>query len=199
MPMTTVYAARDSQGRDVVIKIVSGRTPTNELRVLQALNTPKARADPRNHTIHVLDFIYFDGVAFVVMPRWPAAFNPDFGMVKEMLHLMDVILETFDYLHENRIAHCDFLPQNLGINVINDRRCDFMLGMRYSSVVRYALYDFGFSLMYPHDTILEDVRDDREYNFSLRHLEAPSDPTVNPFQVDMAYNWCYHGEIPQSK
>jgi len=94
MPITIVYAARDAQGRDVVIKVISGRMPTNELRILQALNTQKARADPRNHTIHVLDFICFDSVAFVVMPRWPAAFDPDFGMVKEIMHFMDVILEV---------------------------------------------------------------------------------------------------------
>jgi len=44
--------------------------------------------------------------------------------------------------------------------------------------------------MYPHDTVLEnvDVRDEREYNFSLRYLETPSaDKAGNPFQVDIAY------------
>ncbi|RDB30827.1 hypothetical protein Hypma_005798 [Hypsizygus marmoreus] len=183
----SAWPARDSEGREVVLKMVSGRTPSNELKVLQRLNTPKARADPRNHTIHALDYVIFDGMVFVVMPRWPQAFRHDFGKVAELFHFTEIIIEAFDFMHENRIAHCDFLEQNTGIDVIADLEATYLEGLRDPSVTRYTIYDFNYSLIYPLETILEDVRDTRFYHWGLRRLHTPTDPSVNPFEVDMAY------------
>jgi len=135
-----VWPARDNAGRDVVIKLVSGDTPSSELRILQHLNTKETRSDPRNHSIHVLQYISFDGLVFVVMPRWDPAFTHDFGTVAELVHLTKCFLEVFDLLHEHRIAHCDFLEQNTGINVIADTRARRLKGMRDLSTQYYLRF-----------------------------------------------------------
>lgn len=43
--------------------------PSQELRALQRLNAKDLRLDPYDHTIPVLDFLAFDNLVFVVMPR----------------------------------------------------------------------------------------------------------------------------------
>ncbi|KAF9457533.1 hypothetical protein BDZ94DRAFT_1272850 [Collybia nuda] len=184
-----VWPARDEAGRDVVIRLVSGRDPSDELKFLQRLNTEQARADPRNHSICILDYISFDGLVFAVMPRWDQSFNHNFHTVAELVYFTETFLEGFDFLHELRIAHTDFLEQNTGINVLVDTRGTFLTGLRDTSVTRYAIYDFGGSLIYPEDTILENAQTDEFLNFRLRGYETPPGPW-NPFQVDILFLGC---------
>ncbi|TFK34375.1 hypothetical protein BDQ12DRAFT_738249 [Crucibulum laeve] len=181
-----VWPARDAQGRDVVIRLVSGRIPSDELKILQRLNTPKVRADPRNHSIYALDYISFDGLVFVIMPRWDNAFGHDFHNVQELMHFTDAFLEGIDFLHEHRIVHCDFSEQNTGMNVLTNVHASYLTGLRDLCVSQYAIYDFGWSLIYPYNTVLEDVTVTTHFNFSfhLRGLLTPSGPH-NPFQVDV--------------
>jgi hypothetical protein len=40
--------------------------------------------------------------------------------------------------------------------------------MRDLYATRYAINDFGYSLLYPYDTVLEDVKKTRSVNFDLR-------------------------------
>jgi hypothetical protein len=58
--------------------------------------------------------------------------------------------------------------------------------MRDPSTARYAIYDFGYSLIYPYETVLEDVTETRFLNFELRDLPIPDGP-YNPFQEDIAF------------
>ena len=80
-----VWPARDRLGRDVIIKyvsicmvvrtthvfprLVSGSEPSQELEALRRLNSPLLRANPRNRTIPVLEFIKWGDLVFAVMPR----------------------------------------------------------------------------------------------------------------------------------
>ncbi|EKM77856.1 hypothetical protein AGABI1DRAFT_130128 [Agaricus bisporus var. burnettii JB137-S8] len=64
-----VWPARDKDGRDVVIKAISGAVPKNELKALQLLHSEPLCNDPRNRTIPVIEFIEFNQQTFVVMPR----------------------------------------------------------------------------------------------------------------------------------
>ncbi|KAF8529090.1 other/AgaK1 protein kinase [Hysterangium stoloniferum] len=178
-----VWPARDVEGREVMIRLVSGRTPSEELKILNVLNTERARADARNHTIHVFEYIKFDGLVFAVMPRWPNGFRHDFATVAELMDCMKSFLQCYDFLHENRIAHCDFLEQNTGLNVLSDDKIWFKEGLRDASIARYTVYDFGHSLMVPPDTVISDVRDTRFYG----RLPTPPEPSLNPFQLDMYY------------
>ncbi|KAF9457534.1 hypothetical protein BDZ94DRAFT_201523 [Collybia nuda] len=184
-----VWPARDQEGRDVVIRLIFGREPSDELRILQRLNTEKARSNPRNHSICILEYITFDGPIFVVMPRWDQSFNPDFYTVAELIHFTGTFLEGFGFLHEHRIAHVDFLERNTGINVLVYTNAEYVKGLRNTSVTRYAIYDFGGSLIYPEDTILEDVHSNEFFNFRLRGYETPPGPW-NPFQVDILFLGC---------
>lgn len=43
--------------------------PSNEWLLLQKFNNPDLRSDPRNRTIHVIEYITFANFVFAVMPR----------------------------------------------------------------------------------------------------------------------------------
>lgn len=92
-------------------------------------------------------------------------------------------------MHECRIAHTDFLEQNTGINILVDTDAEYPEGLRNPSVTHYAIYDFGASLIYPEDTVLEDVQSSGFFNFGLRGYETPPGPW-NPFQVDILFLGC---------
>ena len=52
----------------MIIKAI--KSSSNELSILQYLNHPNLRSDPRNRTIPVLDIITIQEWALVVMPCW---------------------------------------------------------------------------------------------------------------------------------
>ena len=90
-------------------------------------------------------------------------------------------LQCFEFLHDNRIAHCDFIEQNTGMNVISDVNTWFMEGLRESETTEYTLFDFGHSVIYPLETNIRDV-------WETRYFRVPGEwpgPPRNPFQVDM--------------
>jgi hypothetical protein len=70
--------------------------------------------------------------------------------------------------------------------LLTDTRVYDLKGMRDPTTTRYAIYDFGHSLMYPYETVLEDVTETRFMNFVIRGLPAPPGP-YNPFQADVAF------------
>ncbi|TFK33835.1 hypothetical protein BDQ12DRAFT_738577 [Crucibulum laeve] len=173
---TRVWAARDTQGRDVIIRLISGRVPSDELKVFQRLGTPEIRADPRNHSIHALDYINFDVLVFVVMHRWNEAINHDFHNVREIMHFTEAVLEGVDFWHEHRIAHCDLLEPNTDLNVLATMRADCLEGL-----------------------LLEDVTVTKFLHFGLRGHPTPPGP-YNPFHFDilclgvMLQRWVRHIE-----
>ncbi|KAF9561605.1 hypothetical protein CPC08DRAFT_425200 [Agrocybe pediades] len=183
-----VRAARDALGREVVIKLVSDGKKTTELDFLKFLNTKKARADPRNHTIPVIEFITLEKYAFVVMPRWSNPCYPlGFDTVEEVLNFARIFFEAFAFLHDNRIAHFDFLEQNAAVNALytsSRARQGTIPGLRDPASVRYALIDFSCSSMYPLDVPLDDARDTREVRSGMIAIRDPVVEPYNPFAVD---------------
>ncbi|KIM36285.1 hypothetical protein M413DRAFT_449332 [Hebeloma cylindrosporum] len=183
-----VWGARDIQGRDVVIKLVSDTTtPSQELKVLQYLNSEPVRSDPRNHTIFVVDFLNINGLIFAVMPRWDAAFNAEFDTVEEIMQCAETFFEAFEFLHEHRILHGDFSCQNSGYNAcVNFMKDSELRQVRNPSETRYAIYDFGASIMFPKEISLEDAVDPECPRIGWRHrgFDIPTEP-YNPFQYDM--------------
>ncbi|KAG6827839.1 hypothetical protein H0H92_010299 [Tricholoma furcatifolium] len=85
------------------------------------------------------------------------------------------------------IVHNDFDPQNTGINVITNEEAWYLPGLRNSEQVRYAIYDFGYSEIYPVDEslfsgemrILGSI-----LQFYARHLESTI-PALGPFFDDL--------------
>ncbi|KAF7763835.1 hypothetical protein Agabi119p4_8372 [Agaricus bisporus var. burnettii] len=113
-----VWAARDTEGRDVIIKAISGAVPTNELRALQLLHSEPLCNDPRNHTIPVIEYIEFNQQTFVVMPRWSDVVLCDFSTVGEIIRYARTFLEALAFLHENNITHGDITSQNMSMDVL---------------------------------------------------------------------------------
>jgi len=184
-----VWGARDQLGRDVVVKLISNASvPSNELKVLQYLNTEPVRSDPRNHTIPVIEYLNISNLIFVVMPRWDGAFCCGFDTVEEIMHCAQSFLEVFEFLHEHRIVHRDCLAQNAGYNVcVEMYQGSDITGTRRPSEARYALYDFGASLLYAKDTPLETTHPGwKDWGWRIRGVHAPSHP-YSPFQFDV---WC---------
>jgi len=67
-----VWAAQKRDRREVVIRLAATADDplSAELQVYQRLNSPLARSDPRiKRTLPTLDFIDYEGMTFVVMPR----------------------------------------------------------------------------------------------------------------------------------
>ncbi|KIM36293.1 hypothetical protein M413DRAFT_320168 [Hebeloma cylindrosporum] len=182
-----VWAARDRLGRDVVIKVVSNESVASaELKALELLNSEPLRSDPRNHTIHVVEFLHLHNFVFAVMPRWDAAFDAEFDTVKEVTHCAHTFLEAFEFLHEHRICHLDFLAQNAGYNVcISKDKSYAATGTRHPSEAKYAVYDFGGAILYPEETPLSITNPKwQTWGWRLRNIRVPTEP-YNPFQFDM--------------
>ncbi|KAH9483630.1 hypothetical protein JR316_0003100 [Psilocybe cubensis] len=168
-----IWAARDSLGRDVIIKVVSEvEKESNELKVLKLLNSKKLRADPANHTIHAIEYITFDRFIFVVMPRWDSSILPEFDNVSELLSYAKTVFE------------------NIGMNVVLESSETIRrTGLRDPKEVQYALFDFGGSMIFPDDTVIEEARiSRRDLNFHL-HGVPPNSVTYpyNPFRMDVAF------------
>ncbi|KAF6753293.1 other/AgaK1 protein kinase [Ephemerocybe angulata] len=180
-----VWAARDANGRELVLRLASGHVPTDELKAFQRLNTAKARSDSRNHTLPILKYLTFDGLVFAVMPRWaPVAFSARAraSKVAELVHLAEVFYEGMEFLHENRIAHRDHYPGNAVLNALTDDGKG--LGLRVPGEVRYAYIDFGAALVLPMETDIDTVLVDREMRIGSIGLGLK--PGVcNPFKDDV--------------
>lgn len=58
-------------------------------------------------------------------------------------------------------------------------------GLRAAGEVRYTLYDFGASIAYPKDAVIEDLVATRRLNFELRDL-PPVKGSYNSFKADIA-------------
>ncbi|PPQ73013.1 hypothetical protein CVT24_001402 [Panaeolus cyanescens] len=180
-----IRGARDEHGRDVVIRIVSGPKCSRELEVLQRLTSPSALQDPRNITIPILEWLQFDGLTFIVMPRWDLGWIHDFGRVAECIHIAEISLAYLDFLHEHRIAHMDIHDGNMLINTIVPARRFHLTGLRDPAETRYAMIDFGASHIYPYGTPLDTVRITLpRYAWGFHGLN-PEDGPFNPFAADV--------------
>lgn len=97
---------------------------------------------------------------------------------------VDFIFQGLDFLHENRIAHCDILEQNIGINVISAEQSDYRTGV-CGPDSHYALFDFGFSSIFPLDVDLDSVPPRDNLIFEDRYLPDPG--PCNPFRADVIF------------
>ncbi|KAF5332571.1 hypothetical protein D9611_005298 [Ephemerocybe angulata] len=185
-----VWPARDANGREVFIRLVSGSVPTDELKIYQLLNSPEARKDPRNHTLPVLDFLRFDGLVFVVMPRWARSFDCDgwqepFSKISELFDMAEIFLEGLTFLHEHRIAHRDITQQNTVMNLITGTKNTKPLhNMRAKGDVRHAYIDFDSSVLFSKNVDLHSVELGREMRVPCVYAGLV-DGLCNPFKDDV--------------
>ncbi|KAF8900797.1 hypothetical protein CPB85DRAFT_1439366 [Mucidula mucida] len=174
-----VWPARDTLGRDVILKSISGPQPSKELRAFRLLQSDALRNDPRNHTIPVLDYVNFNSQVFVVMPRWNVAIKADFAKVGELVRYGQAFMEAVAFLHEHNISHGDILLQNMMTDALIPEAKKLteprIAGVR-GPKRRYALIDFETAIVDYSPELLagfkKDVRDlASALQFNLRCIE----------------------------
>ncbi|PPQ70715.1 hypothetical protein CVT24_000831 [Panaeolus cyanescens] len=175
-----VWPARDRDGNDLMIRLVSGSETSEELAVWQRLHSPALKNHPRNRSIPVLDYVHFDGLTFIVMPRWDCPTSQDFATVEEILYFAECILDFVDFLHENRILHRDLTEQNICVNVLGSVDEMYATGRCDLKNALYAVIDFGHSVAYPLQCELDQVMSTLAYG-----TELGKSSERNPFQVEM--------------
>ncbi|KAJ3506262.1 hypothetical protein NMY22_g17308 [Coprinellus aureogranulatus] len=182
-----VWPARDSQGREVIFRLVAGPEGSDELDVYRRLNMPLARQDHRNHTVPVLDWLTYDGLTFVVMPRWDiialARSEILFRDVSELLGVAETLFEGLVFLHEKRIAHRDICETNIVMNALVDPD-DHYYALREPTTVRYAYIDYDRSLILPEDTDISKVSVPRRMTLQNCHMRIKPGE-CNPFTDDV--------------
>lgn len=95
------------------------------------------------------------------------------------------IEQGLDFLHENRIAHCDLMMQNIALDILAGQD-DTGRHFRDPKMAHYAIFDFGASLIFPPDISLDDAVDNR----------AASALDVNPFKGDVRkLGGCFRGWV----
>ncbi|PPQ79173.1 hypothetical protein CVT24_012887 [Panaeolus cyanescens] len=181
-----VWPVRDDHGNDLVIRLVSDSEISDELRIWRRLHSPGIKNHPRNRVIPVLEYLEFDGLIFIVMPWWDSPAFSDYATAEEILNMAECILDTVDFFHEHRIVHRDIAFQNIRLNVIIDKNHDFPKGHHDPKEALYTIIDFGFSLIYPYETPLEEVTTTLRYG-----CEVPSKikeyRARNPFTLETHY------------
>ncbi|KAJ7186608.1 kinase-like domain-containing protein [Mycena filopes] len=108
-----IDATRVSDGKQVVLKhVLNAET---EMQIIEHLNSPSARADPRNRTIPLLDIITTPGSpgSFLVMPRCREFTYPPFHCRNEFVEAMTQYMEGLQFMHDHNIAHFDIAPKNM--------------------------------------------------------------------------------------
>ncbi|PPQ81782.1 hypothetical protein CVT25_013669 [Psilocybe cyanescens] len=111
-----INAIRVRDGARVVIKRVV--LENDNVPVLEYLNTPEMRQDPRNNTVPLLEVIALpkrhgevspaDDAVLLVMPMlFPFMSHILFRHVREIVEALDQLIQGLVLLHELRIAHRD--------------------------------------------------------------------------------------------
>ncbi|KAF9017872.1 hypothetical protein BDZ89DRAFT_1140427 [Hymenopellis radicata] len=169
-----VWPARDSQGRDIIIKALSGRNPPRELCALRKLNSPSLRQHPLNHTIPLIDLLVFNKEIFAIMPRWGSACCGAFSTVGEIVRYGQAFFEVVYFLHSHRMAHGDISGQNLVMDVAAPEGPDpYYYGGLRGVNRKYALIDFETMLIASDD---EDIHS--AYRQDLHDLATTLQPTL---------------------
>ncbi|KAG2004480.1 other/AgaK1 protein kinase [Coprinopsis cinerea AmutBmut pab1-1] len=123
---------------------------------------------------------------FVVTPRWGYSFvGLPFTTAEQLFILADQLLEGLVFLHEKRIAHRDIAPQNTVLNSLFERgtRHD-PNDIRGPSNARYAFIDFDASSIFPMETDIQTVVQDREMRIGAHILDLEEGKS-NPFTDDV--------------
>ncbi|KAG8792247.1 hypothetical protein FRC12_006700, partial [Ceratobasidium sp. 428] len=120
-----VDAVRISDRKQAMIKKMvpsskmSGAEIHRQVATLQSLSSPERRRDPRNHSEEYLDSFPVpdvQGGLFVVTVLYVGWDRPMFETTDEATDFIRQALEGLTFLHENRIAHRDPAPQNIGMD-----------------------------------------------------------------------------------
>ncbi|KAJ7176879.1 hypothetical protein C8R46DRAFT_1246005 [Mycena filopes] len=105
---TIMDAQRLSDGKDVILKVISTKTHPHELDVAQFFSAQPLADNPRNHCIPVLQVLQDpDDVdnTILVMPLFQRFDLPIFETVGEVIDCFRQLFQGIEFMHENFVAH----------------------------------------------------------------------------------------------
>ncbi|CAA7266294.1 unnamed protein product [Cyclocybe aegerita] len=206
-------AARDEKNRDVVIKLLGKCSDSPDIsaeyQILCLLNTEFMRADTRNATVPVLEFIDYEDWEFAVMPMCCGASMYPLLTSVECLDLASQVLHALAFLHENNIAHRDISPENIMMNYHGQTpnlcawggengfpmKIEPVPEFRSTFPVKYSLIDFGYSVHFPTDATRSNRLVNDRRGRPTRAPEVDGDQLYDPFAADvyqaaqMIFSW----------
>ncbi|KAJ3869826.1 kinase-like domain-containing protein, partial [Lentinula novae-zelandiae] len=154
-----VYAAQDSLGRHVYIKIL--KKDSEQLRVVELLRQQKETPG----VLPILDVLEYDEeYAFLVMPRWADIPGPNnlLRSVKDVGEFVVNILKVSAYLalrcpglntlHSLRIAHRDIKMNNMVMNHLFPLPVRALRPLQHLDIhssPEFAIIDFDFAMIIP--------------------------------------------------
>ncbi|KAI0041739.1 hypothetical protein FA95DRAFT_1683028 [Auriscalpium vulgare] len=109
-------ATRISDGKPVMMKQVVRAEGPYELDIATYLSSEGLMADPRNHTVPLLEVIELpndERDKIMVMPLLRPFNNPKFETYGEAVAFMTQIFEGLQFMHEHNIAHRDCTKNNI--------------------------------------------------------------------------------------
>ncbi|KZW01497.1 hypothetical protein EXIGLDRAFT_829973 [Exidia glandulosa HHB12029] len=112
------FAARSMDDKDVIIRLVQLAGDGAEfLDILRFLSSPAAHV-PANRTVPMLSEIQKDNMVFGVFPFMsPGGLtNKWCETTRELLDGLEQVFDTFNFLHDNLIAHRDFSLSEVFLN-----------------------------------------------------------------------------------
>uniref|UniRef100_A0A8H8CK66 Protein kinase domain-containing protein n=1 Tax=Psilocybe cubensis TaxID=181762 RepID=A0A8H8CK66_PSICU len=168
---------RVEDGGRVVIKRVT--LELDNVPLLQHLNSPEMRKDPRNNAVPLLDVIIpptsnegkSDHTVFLVMPMlFPLmSWHLPFRHVKEIVDVFEQVIQGVAFLHEHNIAHRDACNLNFMMDPTDVIPSSFHHGDNYYqpdgktriefkdrcsvSRVKYYIIDFEFANYFPNNKL----------------------------------------------
>lgn len=195
-----IDATRISDGRLVCIKRVARQG--QELELTRYFSSPELRADPRNHSIPILDSFDDDvdeRLSYIVMPFYRPMTDPPFDLVNDIVEFADQVLEGLAFIHAHDVAHRDVAETNILMDAdvlyphgfhpaATDKLPDAIRNAwpytRFSapSSVRYYFADFGLSVRIPPEAprlVTGYIGADRDAP------ELSDDVPYDPFKVDI--------------
>ncbi|VDC04965.1 unnamed protein product [Peniophora sp. CBMAI 1063] len=167
---SNIMDATFRDGTFVTLKRIDRTRHSREVEISVMLSSPELSKDPRNHSVRVIEVLEdvpdAPDVSILVIPLLSDIDEPVVETVGEFVAFYTQILEGLQFLHEHRIAHCDFF----GTNILMDagplypkpfhpseptRRRDWKGKARHYTrterPVKYYIIDFGLSHKFEPD------------------------------------------------
>ncbi|KAI9063417.1 kinase-like protein [Trametes sanguinea] len=156
---------------ETLVYMKSIRTDSEELRILSYLSSDELRRDPRNHCVPLLD-VFQDSTtdpdrSIIVMPFMRYIDEPPFGLVDDVLEMLDQVLEGLVFIHDHGVAHRDCAFKNIMMDasalfpkgfhaiaqqMLADGVTPATVLSRASAPVHYYFIDFGISTRFTDDS-----------------------------------------------
>ncbi|KZW02371.1 hypothetical protein EXIGLDRAFT_829266 [Exidia glandulosa HHB12029] len=111
-----IHPARTTDGRDVIIRLVSiGDSGANHREALQRLATGNVASVIGNHCVPVLQWIVLEDIHFAVQPLLSYIDQSTlycYENVQDLINTIHQMLEALQFCHERLVAHMDIFSGN---------------------------------------------------------------------------------------